>query len=71
MYERSRKRLQVDYIDYYLLHNISGGIQACKTRFIDNGMLDFLLEEKRRGGSATLVFLSRRCLRFRLLAGVE
>ncbi|MDI9550438.1 MAG: aldo/keto reductase [Bacteroidales bacterium] len=56
MYERSRKRLQVDYIDYYLLHNISGGIQACKTRFIDNGMLDFLLEEKKAGRIRNLGF---------------
>jgi predicted aldo/keto reductase-like oxidoreductase len=48
MYYNSFKDLQVDYIDYYLLHNV-GNIDAFKARFIDNGLLNFLLEEKKTG----------------------
>jgi len=50
MYEKSFVDLQVDYIDYYLLHSIgSGGIERFRERFIDNGILDFLLEERKAG----------------------
>jgi predicted aldo/keto reductase-like oxidoreductase len=50
MYERSFSRLQVDYIDYYLLHFIgAGGVPTLKERFYDNGMLDFLLKEREAG----------------------
>lgn len=48
MYRKSFKDLQVDYIDYYLLHNI-GDIAAFNRRFVDNGMLDFLLAEREAG----------------------
>ena len=49
MYENSFKNLQVDYFDYYLLHNIGGSIGDFNRRFIDNGMLDFLVEEREKG----------------------
>lgn len=53
MYEHSFSELGVDYIDYYLLHNIGGGGESCldvlKQRFFDCGMLDFLVEEKKKG----------------------
>lgn len=50
MYRRSFQNLQVDYIDYYLLHSIGGGgMDLFNRRFIHNGMLDFLLEERGRG----------------------
>lgn len=51
MYRNSFKNLQVDYIDYYLLHSIGGGkgIETFKQRFIDNGLLDFLLKEREAG----------------------
>lgn len=50
MYHRSFQRLQVDYIDYYLLHGIGGGgMELFNRRFMQNGMLDFLLEERERG----------------------
>lgn len=48
MYEKSFVDLQVDYIDYYLLHSI-GSPGAFKTRFEDNGVLDFLAEERAKG----------------------
>lgn len=57
MYKRSFEYLQTDYIDYYLLHGIGmGGMQNLKDRFIDNGMLDFLLEERKAGRIRNLGF---------------
>ena len=49
MYEQSLERLKVDYIDYYLLHSIGGGMESLKGRFLDNGILDFLLKEREAG----------------------
>lgn len=52
MYNQSREKLQVDYIDYYLLHSVGGGedgIATLKTRFYDNGVLDFMLKEREAG----------------------
>ena len=49
MYEQSFKELQVDYIDYYLLHSIGGSIEDFNKRFIENGILDFLLKEREAG----------------------
>ena len=55
MYHASMRRLQVDYIDYYLLHNIGvpregeTGPQRFDTRFIKNGVLDYLLKEREAG----------------------
>ena len=49
MYEQSMERLKVDYIDYYLLHGIGGGMESLKGRFLDNGVLDFLLREREAG----------------------
>ena len=47
--------LQTDYIDYYLLHNISG-IEAFNKRFKDNGALDFFLKERKEGRIRNLGF---------------
>ena len=49
MYEQSFERLKVDHIDYYLLHGIGGGMDSLKGRFLDNGLLDFLLKEREAG----------------------
>lgn len=50
MYRNSMKELQVDYFDYYLLHAVGiGGMDALKTRYYDNGILDFLLKEREAG----------------------
>lgn len=58
MYRDSFKNLQVDYIDYYLLHSIGGGkgIETFNKRFIENGLLDFLLEEREAGRIRNLGF---------------
>lgn len=50
MYKQSFIDLQVDYIDYYLLHSIgNGGIETFNARYIENGILDYLLEERKAG----------------------
>ena len=49
MYEQSMERLKVDHIDYYLLHGIGGGMNTLKGRFLDNGILEFLLKEREAG----------------------
>lgn len=59
MFENSLKELQVDYIDYYLLHSIGGGDDAEETfneRFMDNGILDWLVEQKKLGRIRNLGF---------------
>ncbi len=51
MYHNSFKELQVSYIDYMLLHSVGGGsgMQLFRERYIDNGILDFLLAEREAG----------------------
>lgn len=58
MYRNSMKELQVDYIDYYLLHGIGmgNGMEDFEGRYINNGMLDFLLEERKSGRIRNLGF---------------
>ncbi len=59
MYEKSFKELQVDTIDYMLLHGIGMGDDGMKNfnaRYIDNGILDFLLEERKKGRIRNLGF---------------
>lgn len=57
MYENSLKNLRVDYIDYLLLHGIGmGGMEAYNGRYEDNGMLDFLIAEKKAGRIRNLGF---------------
>lgn len=50
MYHNSMEKLQVDYIDYYLLHMLGApGKKGLEGRFLDNGLLDFLLKEREAG----------------------
>lgn len=58
MYRNSLKELQVDYLDYYLLHGIGmgSGMEEFENRYINNGVLDFLLEERRAGRIRNLGF---------------
>ena len=48
MYERSLRLLQTDYIDYYLLHSLSSK-EDFHRRFVDTGVLDFLIKEREAG----------------------
>ena len=62
MFENSLKELQTDYIDYLLLHSIGGETQELdsehlfNTRFMDNGILDWLVEQKEKGRIRNLGF---------------
>lgn len=59
MYHNSFKELQVDYIDYLLLHGIGmgdDGMEALRGRYIDNGVLDYLLKEREAGRIRNLGF---------------
>ena len=53
MYHKSFEYLKVDHIDYYLLHSFGGvdadGKSDFEKRFVDNGVLDFLLKEREAG----------------------
>lgn len=62
MFERSLKYLQTDYVDYLLLHSVGGtaagknSIQTFEGRYIDNGILDWLVEQKAKGRIRNLGF---------------
>ncbi len=58
MYHDSFKNLQVDYIDYLLLHGVGmgGGMDEFNKRYIDNGVLDYLLREREAGHIRNLGF---------------
>lgn len=57
MYHNSFKHLKVDYIDYLLLHGVGmGGMESLNKRYIDNGILDYLLAERKAGRIRNLGF---------------
>ena len=56
MYRNSMKELQVDYLDYYLLHAIGGGMDEFNGRYVDNGIMDFLMKEREAGRIRNLGF---------------
>lgn len=68
MFENSLKELQTDYIDYLLLHSTGGGgrdpetgeelsgLEVCQRRFLDNGLTDWLVEQKAAGRIRNLGF---------------
>ena len=59
MYHNSFNELQVDYIDYLLLHGVGmgdDGMKAFNSRYIDNGVLDYMLREREAGRIRNLGF---------------
>ncbi|MBR6847539.1 MAG: aldo/keto reductase [Bacteroidales bacterium] len=62
MFENSLKYLRTDYVDYLLLHSIGGSsnelgcMEMFNARFIDNGILDWLVEQKQAGRIRNLGF---------------
>ena len=49
MYEDSFRNLQVEVIDYYLLHAVGESMEDFNKRYVDNGMLEFLSREREKG----------------------
>lgn len=59
MYRNSMKELRTDYIDYMLLHAVGmgeDGMDEYRKRYIDNGILDFLVAEREAGRIRNLGF---------------
>jgi len=60
MYENSFRLLRTDHLDFYLLHSIGGGgkdaMKLFNARFVDNGILDFLVKERAAGRIRNLGF---------------
>ena len=67
MFQQSLERLQVDYLDFYMLHcvglpgrdkegNRVEPMEAFQRRFIDNGMLEYLMEQRSKGVIRNLGF---------------
>ncbi len=57
IYQKSLKELQVDYIDYLHLHAVgTGGMETFSQRYLDNGMLDYLMKEREAGRIKNLGF---------------
>lgn len=67
MFHNSLKELQVDYVDYLMLHSLGGSskdaqgntldaMETFRRRFVDNGVLEFLLSERRAGRIRNLGF---------------
>ena len=57
LYERSRKLLHADVIDYYLLHAVGmGGFDAFRKRYVENGAIEFCLRERDAGRIRNLGF---------------
>lgn len=57
MYRNSLRELRTDYIDYMLLHAVGqGGMENLHGRYLDNGMLDFLMAEREAGRIRNLGF---------------
>lgn len=57
MYKKSFENLSTDYIDYYLLHSAgNGGLDHFKERYEDNGLIEYLMEERKAGRIRNLGF---------------
>ncbi len=59
MYHDSMKYLKTNYIDYLLLHGVGmgdDGMETLQARYLDNGVLDFLVAEREAGRIRNLGF---------------
>ena len=62
MFENSLKELKTDYVDYLLMHSVGGenkelsSTDMFNARYIDNGILDWLVEQKKAGRIRNLGF---------------
>lgn len=76
MYRHSLEALRTDHLDYLLLHGVgmgSNGMEEYEKRYLDNGMLEFLLAEREAGRIRNLGFSYHGDIRVfdRLLAEQE
>ena len=58
IFNSSLQKLQIEYFDFYLLHNLPSDA-ALHERFVDNGLLDWLIQQKKEGKIRHLGFTSR------------
>lgn len=56
MFERSLQFLKTDYVDYLLLHSIGGSEENVHQRYLDNGLLEWLMEQRTAGRIRNLGF---------------
>lgn len=59
MFFNSLKELKVDYVDYLLMHGVGmgdDGVEEFNSRYMDNGLLDWLVEQKEAGKIRNLGF---------------
>ena len=56
LYKKSFVEMQTDYIDYLLLHSIGSSMDNFEVRYLNNGILDYLVEEKKKGHIRNLGF---------------
>lgn len=62
IYKNSFEFLKTDYIDYYLLHSVGSesmyldGWETFKKRYVENGLIDFVQEERKAGRIRNLGF---------------
>lgn len=59
MFENSLKELKVDYVDYLLLHAVGigdDGMDQFQHRYMNNGILDWLVEQQQKGRIRNLGF---------------
>ncbi|MBO7491789.1 MAG: aldo/keto reductase [Bacteroidales bacterium] len=62
IFEKSLKELRTDYVDYLLLHSVGmsandlDAMQTFNGRYMDNGILDWLVEQKEKGRIRNLGF---------------
>ncbi|MCQ2184375.1 MAG: aldo/keto reductase [Bacteroidales bacterium] len=55
MFRHSLEVFDTDYVDYYLLHSVRGQTNFSK-RFLETGLMDFVLEQRRLGHIRNLGF---------------
>jgi predicted aldo/keto reductase-like oxidoreductase len=56
MFQDSLKNLQTDYIDYLLLHSVGSGMDNLNGRFLQNGLIEYLMEQREKGAIRNLGF---------------
>lgn len=56
MFENSLKYLKTDYVDYLLLHSVGGSMDNLRQRYLDNGLLQWLMEQRQKGRIRNLGF---------------